>query len=164
MTILPFISLSVNWTQIIIALIGFLGGGSLLTIIMEWRYRKLNKKTKTAKSSSESYLDYEKVIDSSTVRLEKLRNKIDRLYEAIDLIKKSNGVLRMKLFEYRQFIKTANLDENLRAQDRFTEFFKVFDSDEGLDVFDIDGHKNVKNETGKETEQSVQTRNNQETS
>lgn len=140
--------MTINWNQIITMLIAFVTGGGLLSAIMEWRYRKLNKKQKTAKTSSESYLDYEKVIDSSTIRLETLRSKIDKLYDAMDVVKKINGVMRMKLFEYRQYIKMLDIKFNLREEEGFQEFFKSFDSDSEYDSFDI--IENNENSAGKQ--------------
>lgn len=131
----------IEWTPILTSLFSFLFGGGLITIIAEWRYRRLNKKVKTSKSSSESYLDYEKVIDSNTKRVEKLIEKQDQLYEAIGLSKKMNGILRMKIFEYRQLIHLLNKEYDLESMEEYKSFFDHFNSEKGFDIFDMKNEK-----------------------
>ena len=127
-----------EWIPIISSIISFVFGGGLLAVIMEWRYRKLNKKVKQSKSSSESYLDYERVIDSNTVRIEDMRKKHDKLFNAIDISKKTNSILKLKIFEYRQFIKNIDKKYNLRDNHMYESFFIDFDSETDLyDKYDF---------------------------
>ena len=117
--------IAIPWTEIVMSVVGALLGGGISALY----YRRLTKKQKSSSISTQAYIDYEKVIDLNTARVEKLRTKIDELFTIIDGHRKDKSKLESKLYRIQNILDIIIKDCECEHNDELKSLMEEFDNE-----------------------------------